>query len=72
MKKKLSLKSLEVQSFVTTVEKTESGNNRGGDSLVCPTNASCMDVMSCAAIQCTYTLRYCQETESICLTTIKQ
>lgn len=65
----MSLKGLEVQSFVTSVDPQQ---NKGGASIVCPTQDSCMDVMSCAPVQCSFTLRYCHdETAGICLTDVK-
>lgn len=52
MKKKLQLNELKVQSFVTS----ETDQIKGGsvDTLK-PTQASCLDYVSCAAIQCLIT-----------------
>ncbi len=47
MKKKLSLKDLEVKSFVTSIDKTQ--EVKGGDNY---TELSCYRYMSCFAFQC--------------------
>ncbi len=50
MKKKLSLKNIEVKSFVTDVQNKEASDIKGGGDIL--TDYSCMRYISCFEFQC--------------------